>query len=323
MKKIFTLIAAAMMAVCASAQDLVEIPIESAEQWSSGWKATVTYSNGIIYVENDPGEYGAAALWLGEADWSMYSSVSFVVESCTGGWGQIVINDVDGGTTTAGISSTNVQKTFTCDISNLKSKVKQLCLQSSPESKYSFSRVYLTPKVEFEAAKELLFDEWNNIYASEFRGLSDFAKIVFTFETEGELVNDEGKDVTNWGTGAIQSCDGAVKVLDVPAAKIGTHTLTFTLMDLKNALNSGPSQYDTYGLNLYFYAQGHSTTKLVKVEAYQEKGFDGPGYQEPSSTSGINEIATKKNADIMYNIAGQRVQNAKGLVIKNGKKMIF
>lgn len=49
---------------------------------------------------------------------------------------------------------------------------------------------------------------------------------------------------------------------------------------------------------------------------------DCPTFDTPIITAIQNvESATANN--VMYNIAGQRVQNAKGLVIKNGKKMIF
>jgi len=46
----------------------------------------------------------------------------------------------------------------------------------------------------------------------------------------------------------------------------------------------------------------------------------------PDKTSAINSVTTKDNEENapMYNLAGQRVsKNAKGLVIKNGKKMIL
>jgi len=289
MKKFFTLVASALLAVGAFAQEMeVDLPIESASQWSSGWASTVEFANGVITATNGSGnnDYGAAAIWLGDVDWSEYASVTVVLESCSSGWGQIVVNGVGSQSLTSSFGQTSTQRSVSCDLSTLTENVKQLCIQSSPNSVYSFSRVYLTKKVEFDAPKVLEVDQYGNCYSAQFNGLSDYAKIVFTYETTGELVNDEGKDVTGWGTGAIQSCNGT-KVTDIPAKSIGTNTMTFTLSELKNALNDGPSQYGTYGINYYFYPQGHSESKFVKIEAYQEKGFTGVGYQAPSPTEAI------------------------------------
>lgn len=325
MKKIFTLIAAVMMAVGASAQEIVEIPLENAEKWSAGWEADVTFNDGIVSCSIHDNQYGAAGLWLGNEDWSGYSSLTVVMESFSSGWGQIIVKDVNDKEITAGLGQTATQKSFSIDLSKLEANVKQVCFQSAPNGVFSFSRVYLTPKVEYDEPKELTPDEYNNIYSSQFVGLSDFAKIVFTYTTEGELVKNDGSgdSVVGWGTGALQSCTGQ-NICNINLKALGDNELSFVFSELKPYLDMGPSQYNTYGLNWYFYAQGKATTKMKKVVAYQVKGFNGEGYKDPAVTNAIQTVETKsQNSGVMYNIAGQRVQNAKGIVIKNGKKFVF
>lgn len=59
----------------------------------------------------------------------------------------------------------------------------------------------------------------------------------------------------------------------------------------------------------------HDQVSVAKVES------DCPEFETPT---GIHDVVLKAdNANVMYNIAGQRVQNAKGIVIMNGKKVVF
>ncbi len=60
----------------------------------------------------------------------------------------------------------------------------------------------------------------------------------------------------------------------------------------------------------------HSHVTIGKAES------DCPTFENYVPTA-IQNVETAAESNVMYNIAGQRVQNAKGLVIKNGKKMIF
>lgn len=59
---------------------------------------------------------------------------------------------------------------------------------------------------------------------------------------------------------------------------------------------------------------GQSHVSVSKAES------DCPSFDTPTAIKTVN---TDVEDNVMYNIAGQRVQNAKGIVIKNGKKFVF
>ena len=174
--------------------------------------------------------------------------------------------------------------------------------------------MYLTEAIEYETTgKSITFDEWGNINASEFDGYSDDAKVVFTYNTTGDLVNDENQSVVGWGTGSISSIDGKVKVADVPVKALGDNEISFTLAELKDALASGPDSYDRYGLYWNMYAQGKSTSTRKSVMIYEVKSSD------PTAISTTLAPAKAEN-NVRYNLLG--VKNGNGVYIMNGKKYL-
>lgn len=183
-------------------------------------------------------------------------------------------------------------------------------------------KVTITTKMNYVTeGRNIAFDEWGSIVASEFNGLSDDAKIVFTYECGGEVSEYKG-----WGCGQLMSIDQSVNLnRSFPMGPAGENTDAMLLSDIKTALNTGPDQYGRYGLywNVWGQGDGKATVKRVSVKAYEVAGFTGEGYKDPTSAgTGIENItAQPENNGEAYNIAGQRVNNsAKGLVIRNGKK---
>lgn len=183
-------------------------------------------------------------------------------------------------------------------------------------------KVTITTKMNYVTeGRNIAFDEWGSIVASEFNGLSDDAKIVFTYECGGEVSEYKG-----WGCGQLMSIDQSVNLnRSFPMGPAGENTDAMLLSDIKTALNTGPDQYGRYGLywNVWGQGDGKATVKRVSVKAYEVVGFTGEGYKDPTSAgTGIENItAQPENNGEAYNIAGQRVNNsAKGLVIRNGKK---
>ena len=183
-------------------------------------------------------------------------------------------------------------------------------------------KVTITTKMNYVTeGRNIAFDEWGSIVASEFNGLSDDAKIVFTYECGGEVSEYQG-----WGCGQLMSIDQSINLnRSFPMGPVGENTDAMLLSDIKTALNTGPDQYGRYGLywNVWGQGDGKATVKRVSVKAYEVVGFTGEGYKDPTSAgTGIENItAQPENNSEAYNIAGQRVNNsAKGLVIRNGKK---
>lgn len=319
MKKIFTLIAIALFGGASlSAQTEVDIPLDN---WGWGWNCSTSYENGILTGEITGG-YGAVSTGWGEAqNWTAYSKITAVIESYGNDWGKFYFQDSAGDAiaeqtfSTIG-STTNVTIMFDGIAEEKLKDVKQLAVQCKDAGDIiKVSRVYLTEAEEYEATgKEVVYDEWGNILASEFEGFSDKAKVVFTYTTTGELTNDQGS-VVGWGTGSITSIDNEVKVADVPVKALGDNELVFTIADLKDALASGPDQYGRKGLYWNMYAQGNSTSTRKSIVIYEVKDLG-------TSVNAI-EIAKPVQNDVIYNLAGQKVDAGyKGIVIKNGKKIV-
>lgn len=185
-------------------------------------------------------------------------------------------------------------------------------------------KVTITTKMNYVTeGRNISFDEWGSILASEFNGLSDDAKIVFTYNCAGEVSEYPG-----WGCGQLKSIDQSIDLnRNFPMGPVGDNTETMTLADIKDALNAGPDQYGRYGLywNVWGQGEGKATVTRVSVKAYEIAGFTGEGYKDPTSAgtdTGIESITAQPEGNgAAYNIAGQRVNStAKGLVIRNGKK---
>lgn len=312
MKKLFTLVAAMFCAVCVNAQTEVDIPIDN---WGWGYDCTTTYEDGIL-TGTLTGSYGAVSTgWNGGTDWSKYGKLTVVIESYNNDWGKVSFkSETDDNTVEKSFSTITSTTNVTIDIDPTLpwiSNVTQLSVQGkAADDVIKISRVYLTEAVEYETeGKEIAFDEWGNILASEFEGYSDKAKVVFTYNTTGELTNNDGS-VVGWGTGEIKSIDGKVNVADVPVKALGDNEISFTLSELKDALASGPDEYNRYGLYWNMYPQGNSTSTRKSVVIYEVKS-------DPTGISD-NIAAPKAENNVRYNLLG--VKNGNGIYIQNGKK---
>ena len=318
MKKLFTLIAALVCAVCVNAAK--EVDIDLSQNWGWGWSATANYDSGTgILTGNITGEYGAISTgWDPAADWTKYGKLTVVIESYNNDWGQVIFQLDNDNTVKKSFGTITSTTSVTVDIDPSLSwitTVKQLSIQGKAANDViKISRVYLTEAIEYETTgKSITFDEWGNINASEFDGYSDDAKVVFTYNTTGDLVNDKNESVVGWGTGRISSIDGKVKVADVPVKALGDNEISFTLAELKDALASGPDSYDRYGLYWNMYAQGKSTSTRKSVMIYEVKSSD------PTAISNTLAPAKAEN-NVRYNLLG--VKNGNGVYIMNGKKFL-
>ena len=317
MKKLFTLIAVLCCSVCVNAAKEVDIDLSN---WGWGWNSTTNYDSGTgILTGNITGGYGAISTgWDPAADWTKYGKLTVVIESYNNDWGQVVFKLDDDNAVTKSFGTITSTTSVTVDIDPSLSwitTVKQLSIQGKANGDViEISRVYLTEAIEYETTgKSITFDEWGNINASEFDGYSDDAKVVFTYNTTGELVNDNNQSVVGWGTGSIASIDGKVKVADVPVKALGDNEISFTLAELKDALASGPDSYDRYGLYWNMYPQGKSTSTRKSVMIYEVKSSD------PTAISNTLAPAKAEN-NVRYNLLG--VKNGNGVYIMNGKKFL-
>lgn len=83
------------------------------------------------------------------------------------------------------------------------------------------------------------------------------------------------------------------------------------------SLNDVEVIFSTQGNNTYIYVDQYNVINTVSI-------IGGAMYYEKydKTTNGIRDINTVAGSNAMYNIAGQRVNNAKGIVIMNGKKYV-
>ncbi|MDO5527760.1 MAG: hypothetical protein Q4F85_16935 [Prevotella sp.] len=325
MKKIFTLIAAMMLFVGGAplnAQNEVDIPLDN---WGWGFNCESSFADGVL-TGTLTGGYGAVSTgWNDGVDWSAYNKLTVVIESYSNDWGKVYFSDVNG-KSVAEVSFSTITKSTAVNLvfdgvsaESLKA-VKQLAVQGKATGDViKISRVYLTEAVAYETeGKEIAFDEWGNILASEFEGYSDNAKVVFTYITTGELTNAEGSSIVGWGTGSITSIDGTVKVADVPVKDLGDNEISFLLSDLKEALAAGPSQYGQYGLNWNMYPQGNSTSTRKSVIIY--KSLANPDVPEPSVAiwEGNADFGIDWAWDNTIGLAGSAFSK-----VKSGESLVF
>ena len=301
MKKLFTLILMALAIVTgAKAQATEDIDISSG--WGWGYNATTTYEEGVMTITLTDGYGGGSIGWGSGADWSKYNKLTVVIDSYTNDWGKVYFTDSSNSHVTIAeqtFGNITSQTAIVVDFDPTKAtSVYQLSIQGkAADDVIKVSRVYLTEAIEYEETGTAIeYDQWGNILASEFDGYEDNAKVVFTYTTTGELTKDDGGSaisIVGWGTGSITSLgDNSIKVADVPIKALGENTLTFTLGELRTALEAGPDEYNRYGLYWNMYPQGNSTSTRTSVMIYKAKTTTSPSFSAvtiSSTLSGTNE----------------------------------
>ncbi len=318
MKKIFTLIATALMAVSVNAANEVDIPLEN---WGWNYNATTEYADGIMTITLT-GEWGQGSTgWNPITDWSKYGKMSVVIESYGNDYGEVkVLTDklkegstwdyVAVGEKTFGKITS--QTTVSVDLDpTLAKTVRQIYIKGKAVGDViKVSRVYLTEAIEYEeTGTNIEFDEYGNITSDKFAGFSDDAKVVFIVEATGDATG-----VIGWGIGTIKSLDGSVTVGNLPLKQIGDNEYIYTIAELKPALQAPANQYNMQGIYWNVYNQGSATCARKSVVVYEVKG-----------ATGINTAKAAAQQDgARYNLAGQKVSDSyKGIVIMNGKKVVM
>ena len=135
-----------------------------------------------------------------------------------------------------------------------------------------FTKLELINPIEYETTgTALAFDEYGQIFTSAFLGYTENAKVVFTATVTG------AEGYVGWGNGSIQSLDGKVTVANLTVKGEGDNKYSFTLKDLKEALQSGPNQYGNFGVVFNQWAVGNGACTCVRksVEIFEVVGAVG------------------------------------------------
>ena len=273
MKKLFTLMAAALFAVCVNAE---EVDITS--------HFTYTWNNAESIVNNDDGSitfnavaWGGLAGWFatdeGKADWSGYESITFEFAEATTVNTQILVGNAKAW------GDVGITK-LTCSFDGIDmSGVDQVALQASAETTITVKRIYLTGKQSYSEGKTLNIED-GLIKAGEFAGLSDDAKVEFTYTVAGVIKNPDGEGWEGWGIGRIGSNDDegngpSVVIATLNVNVLGDQSFICKFADIKSALEATPE-----GIRVWFwdFGSGACTASLAKVASFEVEGFSGEGY---------------------------------------------
>lgn len=301
MKKLFTLILMALAIVTgAKAQATEDIDITS---WGWNYHATSSYADGVMTIKLSEDWGQGSTGWNSGTDWSRYNKLTVVIESYNNDYGKVYFKNTSDATIAEQTFSTiSSQTSVTVNFDPTQAtSVKQVAIQGKASGDViKVSRVYLTEAIEYEETGTAIeYDQWGNILASEFEGYEDNAKVVFTYTTTGELTNASGS-IVGWGTGSITSLgDNSIKVADVPIKALGENTLTFTLGELRTALEAGPDEYNRYGLYWNMYPQGNSTSTRTSVMIYKAKTTTSPSFSAVTISSTLS--GTDENIPVVAN----------------------
>lgn len=337
MKKLFTLIAATLMVASVNAKQTLE------STWSS-WGAGCEVADDALIFST---AWAGAGFWISDGpDYTQYDKIvivfsepavgkiKFFAQACTvnpKGDADPLVNGPEA-VTVNGDKVIGLTIDKTADAKYLY----QICAQSTEAGcKLHISEIFLGTEDEFNEVKEatetkyqegktIAFDDNGNIFATEFAGYSDDAKVVFVTTVTGSA------GYINWGNGKITSIGGAVEAGTISVTGDGDNETVFFLKDLKAALLEPGFYTDEEGnkvsmdaglnWNVWGFGDGACTSTRKSVTIYEVEGYSGEGFI-PTGVSAVK--AAQKNDASIYNLAGQKVDKSyKGLVIKNGKKFI-
>ena len=323
MRKVLLSVLCLFAAVAVNAAKEVDIPLDG--NWEQGWGASAEYADGILTITNT-GDYGAGGYRFNEpADWSNYDCLWVVIESHTGGWGQVLIRNGQNqdiySAGTGPINKTTIIK-IPFDPTEATSIGGIFIQGASTGDTYKVSRVYLTEAVYYEetptATLAVNGEKVQFFPSSLFTGFSEDAKVVFTVEIAGSA------DYNGWGIGELvtphltknsswQVVEG-IMVLTVAGGKDGVFTYPITMKELIPALTNWPDD-DTgeYGLvsNMYGQGGGVCTATLKSIEIYEAIGVEADDFEvdvedgEDIGTAIFMATAGKKIGKLTINLPEQ------------------
>jgi hypothetical protein len=148
--------------------------------------------------------------------------------------------------------------------------------------------------------------------------------------TQAHKVGDDGKPCTylNWqAIGDVtftEDWQDYSQVFTVPDGDNGMRSIVFNMAEIKEACDYYVKNVQWYVKDEELEAQGLTMENLINATGADNFWIKvNKGNPESAGTGISTVVSSKKASSAIYNIAGQKVdKNYKGLVIKNGKKMI-
>jgi hypothetical protein len=319
MKKFFTLIAMAFMALSVNA---TEMTLWEGEALVNGW------GNQPVFLSDTGTELRNAGALPGDVVrfYATAESEGWQVQLVEGHWGPVYaiyagspLTDADSGEPLNNeVVDLNAQGYFEFTLTEevLEAAYTQKwwggVFLLNGDGNVTVTKITIVTALDWETeAKNITFDDGGFIPASEFEGLNDKAKVKFTYNVSGELGSKK-----NWGIGRIgcndtAGTDGAPSYVIATLSASDNGDLTFGCFyeDIKKALEVTP---DGIKFEVWSFDDGAITATRVKVESFNVV------------SDGIDAVKTTQTENgAIYNLAGQRVDASyRGVVIMNGKKFI-
>ncbi len=312
MKKIFTLIAAAMMAVSTNAQKL---------SVSAGWNTTikdVVLIGDMVF--NYKNAYATVYMDISEVDLSTYPSFEIVVSADTPvDKLQLYIKSNDGTTDKENWSGVFTAGTTTLSfVPDGAKKITAIGLQAANSENLG--------NVEIVSAS--LIDAQNNKTALSYKMPESWAADVVTPITQATISFTEGGQ---WNFASLKGAEGIalpktiVINADVFPASVQLKVVTSSDKELYYPLQEGEKTFST---NLIADSEGQTIKSIDIQNTVAQSPFEIKNFTAeikdyiPTYINNI-ESATLQN-NIRYNLAGQKVNEGyKGVVIMNGKKVVM
>jgi hypothetical protein len=316
MKKLFTLVAAAFLAVSANAAQLDL----SLEELGSGWESSYDATTKTITYD---AAWVGRGWWLDAVDYSTYDNV--VVDFETQELGvQLVIEYNNADPSKTWVDAGKTQIIAPLDAVG-KSSVKQIYIQSSKAGTVVLKRAYVATAddVEKEAVKDYTLSAgdnltlaaggygWNCPQSWLAKDITDYNTIVFEVASASgvckasvQVVPNDGGDAVNEEVFFIVSNEPQTYAFDISGYK----TLNQFAYQNCNKLEE-EEEGDI------------KETALVITKVYLTAKLRS---EFPDNPTGISVVKAdfQQNAP-MYNLAGQRVDaQFKGVVIQNGRKFM-
>ena len=277
MKKFFTLIVMALMAVGVNAETL---PWEG-EVVFDNWDANLQVDKSVFASAKAGDKIMITAAPVEVSSWQWGAQV--YVKTLRGGWA-IICNTIaatEAKTYSVEITDDEIEieeekedKSKVTVKTTMLSELKEygLAIQGMA-SKITKVELYSVPEYE-ETGTSLEFNEWGQIFKSQLADYSGDDKVVITYKIEGSTDYEEGGtkgSVIGWGIGSIASLGGNVKLADLSIQGIGEYSISFTMNELADALDDTNTQYNTNGFGVQFWSCKNATGSLVSIVAYKVK----------------------------------------------------
>lgn len=310
MKKLFTLVMMALVAVGVNAQTRTTV-----------WEGEKAMDSSWPYIPVKVADLGAVK----EGD-ALIITVSKADNSINTGWqwGPQVFVNLDYNNFLAAKNlengATNVEVKYTL------SAEEAAQILAGSELEFQGMNVVITKieslineAVEYEETGTTLeMDQYGQVYKDQLADFSSRDKLVFTYKIEGSTDYEEGgatKSVIGWNIGSIKSLGGNVEVSQLSVKGIGEFSVQFTMDELQAAIEDTNTAYNTNGIVFSVWSAKNATGSRVSIVAYKVKG----------TSTGIDNVQSSKlNVQSYYNLAGQKVDASyKGVVIMNGKKVVI